>query len=108
MRRGISKTCGATEAGRMSDEVAHEIECNLAALELFPREWIREVGDRISLPKKTNKAVFAYLWSNCGFSKRAVRELVGVYCGSLSSYWRIDCLIAEGQKIVEFRTDTAR
>ena len=85
----------------MNEEICE----NLQACELYPKEWIREVGDRIIVPKTIDKSVFAYLWHRAGLNDKQVRKLVGMYCGNLPTYWSLGRMIDEGRKIVTTRRE---
>ena len=82
-----------------------QVEDNLSSLELFPRQWISEIGDRIALPVKPNECVLAFLWSKCGLSKKQVRKLLGNRNGCPVSYWSVERMIEKGGKIIERRIE---
>jgi hypothetical protein len=84
-------------------EKYQEIGRNLSALEAFPKDWIREVGDRIQIPVKANICVFAFLWHNAGLNKKQVCKLVGKRNGHFCSYEQTEYLIANGKHRLSVR-----
>lgn len=83
------------------------IEDNLAALELFPREWIREVGERIRIPVKPDQCLMAVAWNDAGLSRKQVRKLLGNRSGCPVSYWQLDRMIEKGRQIHARRIEIA-
>jgi hypothetical protein len=84
-----------------------EICHNLSAIELFPKQRIREVGDRIRIPVKPDTSVWAFLWHNAGLNTKQIRKLVGKICGNFISYKQTEYLIANGKHRLSSRESLA-
>lgn len=79
------------------------IEDNLAALELFPKQWISEIGDRIRVPvlDHNHDCRMALMWHRAGLSKKQIRKLLR---HKNVSYWQVDRMIERAGKWYERTT----